>query len=412
MSTSEFTPEHFNELAEDPYYRFMYNSKKVGYAIISDINNEVTQFTLGAGTTPVMRPLNNIRSEKKYGKTIYRATTPNNTSMTGKRFMPISFEQDGTKYNAKIVCFSPTDKKDFVGSDTEIKLRTKKTNPKMVDRIKGGAYMTIKADDVTIRADQSRPKSQNQVMGRSARDEYEQYQDMYEDALTAPANAHLKKASEAELRHRFYSQKRPEWLHAYSFTLTPLALNPQVSQNLGSAPKWANTAMMIPERAARWFTLNHPQTTVKIKPTFEMIKDFEIIRKIKYELLLIKGNRRLRFLQCILPFARFPLYNKSSDIAGATFLAAALMNQKTPSQISSLALTAAQTTTAAPKAKKRKRGDDSQQAGPSTDALAIAVASSRVQPPRQARLKPQTTFMQNVASKLLPSQNLGFGKSA
>ena len=34
MSTSEFTPEQFTELAEDPYYRFMHNSKKVGYAVI------------------------------------------------------------------------------------------------------------------------------------------------------------------------------------------------------------------------------------------------------------------------------------------------------------------------------------------------------------------------------------------
>ena len=411
MSTSEFTPEHFTELAEDPYYRFMHNSKKVGYAVISDIDNEVTQFALGGATTPIVRPLCNVKTEKKYGKTIYRATTPNNTHMTGKRFMPISFEQDKVAYTAKIVCFSPTDKKDFVGSEKEIQLRKKKTNEKIVDRVKGGAFMSLKAEDVAIRVDQSRFRSQNQVMGRSARDEYEQFQDMYEEELTAPANAKLKQAAEAELRHRFYSQRRPEWLHAYSFSLTPLALNPQVSQNLGSAPKWANSAMMIPERTAKWFTLNHPGTLVKIKPTFQMIKDFEVIRKINYELLLVKGSKRLRFLQAILPFARFPLYPKASDMAGATFLAAALMNQKTPSKTSKLSIESGQASRAKAVTGKRKR-EDASRAGPSNEGLAQETLSRRMLPPRQARAKPQTTFLQNLAGKILPSQQTSFDKSA
>lgn len=411
MSTSEFTHEHFNELAEDPYYRFMHNSKKVGYAVISDIDNEVTQFALGAKTTPIVRPMCNIRTEKKYGKTIYRAITPNNTSMTGKRFMPICFEKDGVNYTAKIVCFSPTNKKDFVGSEKEVQLRKKKTNEKIVDRVKGGAFMTLKAEDVAIRVDQSRPKSQNQVMGRSARDEYEQFQDMYDEELTAPANAKLKQAAEAELRHRFYSQRRPEWLHAYSFSLTPLALNPQVSQNLGSAPKWANSAMMIPERTAKWFTLNHPGTIVKIKPTFQMIKDFEVIRKINYELLLVKGAKRLRFLQTILPFARFPLYPKASDMAGATFIAAALMNQKVPSKISKLSIESGQASSSRNASGKRKR-EDGAQAGPSNEGLAQEASSRRVLPPRQTRVKSQTTFLQNLASKTVPSQQASFDKSA
>ena len=223
--------------------------------------------------------------------------------------------------------------------------------------------MSLKAEDVAIRVDQSRFRKK-QIMGRSARDEYEQFQDMYEEELTAPANAKLKQAAEAELRHRFYSQRRPEWLHAYSFSLTPLALNPQVPQNLGSAPKWANSAMMIPERTAKWFILNHPGTLVKIKPTFQMIKDFEVIRKINYELLLVKGSKRLRFLQAILPFARFPLYPKASDMAGATFLAAALMNQKTPSKTSKLYIENGQASRSKVVTGKRKREETSRD-GPS-----------------------------------------------
>ena len=341
MSSTVFNHEHFNELSEDPYYRFIQSSKKVGYAIISESDNEnaeITQFSLNNITKNAIRPLCNITKLNKFGTDYYQARTPNNTLMSGKRFVPISFEKDNSIYNAKIVCFSPTKKKDFVGSTEEIQIRKDKPNSKICDRIKGGAFLEVNPEDTIARSDQNRSKSQNQVMGKSACDEFTEYQDMYEDRLTADANKFLIDAAEAPLRNLFYGQKRPEWLHAYAHSLTPLSLDPQISENLGAAPKWSNTAMMISERAARWFAQNHPDSSVKIKPSFHMIKDFEIVRKIKYELSISKGSARLRFLQTIMPFARYPLYNKATDIAGITFIASALIEMRRPSHISSLVI--------------------------------------------------------------------------
>jgi hypothetical protein len=73
-----------------------------------------------------------------------------------------------------------------------------------------------------------------------------------------------------------------------------------------------------------------------MKPTFRMIRDFDIIKKINYDLSITKGSRRLKFLQTILPFAKYPLYNKASDIAGITFIASSLMEARAPSHISKL----------------------------------------------------------------------------
>ena len=352
MSNIVFNHEHFNKLSEDPYYRFLKNSPKVGYAIISDQtpnqdagqdtgqDSEVTQFSLNKPTNSSIRPLCNVEKVSKFGTAYYKAKTPNGTLMSGKRFISISFEQGKDIYNAKIVCFSPIQKRDFIGSNEEIKIRKKKSNSKICDREKGGQYLEINTSEIAIRTDTSRPKTQNQVMGKSACDEYSEYQDMYEDELTADANKLITESAEAPLNNLFYSQKRPEWLHAYSYSLTPLKYDPQIAENLGAGPKWANTAMMIPEKAARWFEMNHADSKVEIKPNFKMIRDFDVIRKINYELLVTKGPRRLKILQTILPFARFPLYNKASDIAGITFMASSLIEMRRPSHISKLKIAA------------------------------------------------------------------------
>jgi large subunit ribosomal protein L28 len=366
MSNIVFNHEHFNELSEDPYYRFLKNSPKVGYAIISnqDIgqdtgqDSEVTQFSLNKPTNSSIRPLCNVEKASKFGTTYYKAKTPNGTLMSGKRFISISFEQGKDIYNAKIVCFSPIQKKDFIGSNKEIKIRNKKSNSKICDREKGGQYLEINTSDIAIRTDTSRPKTQNQVMGKSACDEYSEYQDMYEDELTTDANKQITESVEAPFNNLFYSQKRPEWLHAYSYSLTPLKYDPQIAENLGAGPKWANTAMMIPERAARWFATNHSDSKVKIKPNFKMIRDFDVIRKINYELLVTKGTRRLKILQTILPFARFPLYNKASDIAGITFLASSLMEMRRPSHISKLKIAASSTSSSSSSSSSSSKQDD------------------------------------------------------
>ena len=75
MSSTVFNHEHFNELSEDPYYRFIQSSKKVGYAIISENDNEnaeITQFSLNNITKNAIRPLCNITKLNKFGTDIIK----------------------------------------------------------------------------------------------------------------------------------------------------------------------------------------------------------------------------------------------------------------------------------------------------------------------------------------------------
>lgn len=291
-----FNAHDYEKLSENENYRYLNNGKKVGHAVI--LKNEqgekiAYQYAIPSeenGAAPKVRPLENIEEITRFGKTVYRATSPGRTPLYAKRYVHATVSDDKQDLNIDIGYFSESEKDDkepfWGGSDKEItifnnslKKKQKKELKKELDEIKpafkGGKEVVVEPESVMIRdADKRRKPDQNTVMGESAKDAYETFMDAMTEELSPEAKYIFKRAVDAPLKDAFKSNYRPEWLHAEGFSLTPMSMNPQRKDNLGAAPKWSNqmgslyTEMMILERIAKWFALNRSETFVSIKPFF------------------------------------------------------------------------------------------------------------------------------------------------
>ncbi len=348
-----FSSKDFDHLTSNEYMRFLPNSKKIAHAVIVKQNNnrEVAyQYALPSGgkDAPEIRPLINIEKINVFGMERYRASTPDqHTIMYAKRFIDAELKKDETKpdetIKLQIACFSPSKKEPFWGGKDKptaifsdnLKQSTQKELEKELKEIgvksKGGAELIV--DPVSVKerdAIKVRNPTQNVVMGESAKEAYENFLETMKAELHPDLKKVLKRSVEAKIKSAFYSNHRPEWLHAEGYGLTPLTKDPQQVSNLGAAPKWTNTEMMVLERIAKWFALNRPQSFITIKPYFEMLLDSELIKEIQFEVSIKENNRLIKFYQHINPFKEYPLFRKASDIAQGTAITYNLLNDIAP----------------------------------------------------------------------------------
>jgi S1-C subfamily serine protease len=337
----EFTGQDYANLCENEHQRYLPNSRsgKVGHAVIVEKEGEKVAYQYDvpqdeSGTAPTVRPLIHIEEIERFGKARYRATTPEHgTTMYAKRDLHAFVTEGDNEKEMDFAYFSPSEKDDkepFWGGGNNVPLfrddLTEEQKQELKDEMeevgvktKGGEELVIDSESVRMRdANPTRKPDQNTVMGESARDAYEAFMESMTEELSPKAKEVLKRAVDAPLRNAFYSNYRPEWLHAEGFSLTPMSKNPQRKDNLGAAPKWANTEMMVLERLAKWFALNIPGAYVSIKPHFEMLLDSELIKNIKFEVTVKEKNRFIRFLQDIDPIIKYPLFRKPSDLAQST----------------------------------------------------------------------------------------------
>ena len=187
---------------------------------------------------------------------------------------------------------------------------------------KGGTETRVHPESVRWReAHTTRKPDQNTVMGESAQKAYENFLSAMTDELSEEMRVVLKRAVDAPLKDAFKSNYRPEWLHAEGWSLTHREKDPQRKDNLGAAPKWANTEMMVLERIAKWFALNCPESyEIKIKSHFEMLMDSELIERIKFQVSVQEKDRFIKFLQDLNPFKKHQIFRKPSDLAQATLI--------------------------------------------------------------------------------------------
>jgi len=346
----EFAAQDYDHLTENEHLRFLNNSKKIGHAVfVKDAKGDeyATQYAIpqdGKEDVPVVRPLVNIESIYRYGKRVYRALTPGGTRMYATRSLDAEFK-DGTTSDAatqimRIGYFSPSakePKEPFWGTTKPTPLfkeNLSKSAKKELDEELKEIGVHTKSGEMVVHGPsvrerdrvKTRKPDQNTVMGKeSAKNTYAHFLESMTSELHPDFKKRLKRAIEAPLRELFKSNYRPEWLHGKGFGLTPISSNPQVASNLGAAPKWANTEMMVLERIAKWFALNRPASFIKIKPLFEMLLDSELIKSIKFEVSIQEKERFIKFLQQIDPFLEYPLFRHGSDIAQGTALTYALL---------------------------------------------------------------------------------------
>lgn len=348
-----FTAHDFSFLAENEHFRYAPNSQKVGHAVITKEDNKTValQYDLPQGNNeepPTVRPLINIEAIQPYrGMHRFRAQTPDgHTPMYGKRSIYGKVGEEGDEDPMQIVCFSPSPeegKQPFYGSIKETPLFSNKLSKSAKKELekdlaeieqvsKGGAELTVDHASVPQRdLIKTRIPDQNTVMGESARDAYEHFFDKMSDELHPDMKARLKRAFEADLKDNFFKNSyRPEWLHLYGWSLMPMDKDPQKKENLGAAPKWANTQMMILERTIKWFALNAPESLLTIQPKFEMLLDSELVKHIDFSVRVKIKERYVELMQKIDPFLAYPLFAKASDLAQGVAITYNILNQVDP----------------------------------------------------------------------------------
>lgn len=356
-------------MLKDPYHRFEPNSKRVGHAILVRDNS-----TMKAWQYPLPKDLSqeevqtcrleNFQAIKRYGLTRFKAFDENGKVFYAKRFAHAHVTaEDDDEQSIDVALFSEgeEEKEPFWGSSTQIpRFKTDFNEQEKQDVLKElaeiplivkcGDELTIEGDSVKHRNENpKRNPDQNTVMGESARDHFENTHSMMHDVLSRELSNLMVQCYTAWLGHK----RRPEWLHGYGYGLTPLSQNPQTKDNLGAAPAWVNTMMMVLERVAKQFAMlndSDDKYQIKIHPLFIMFLDTEIIDRLLFHVEIetrfdeVKKDelrdeigklcKKIRFFQNIDPFSKYPIFSKATDLAQLAFIANNILNNQQPEQVS------------------------------------------------------------------------------
>lgn len=343
-----FTQQHYLFLCENENSRYIANNRLgfVGHAVIFTEKNgekKALQFQFPESNSkdaPRVVQLSSIEQIERWGQKVYRAKTLDGVTVYARRMINAKINLGKQEEDAEVAYFSPNDERTpepFFGGGRSLPLFKPKSEEIKQDldaelaeikhRQKGGKEVTVDPESVRFRDEnKTRNPDQNTVMGESALKAYEAFFDQWNDEFDKDIRDWFERSIKAPLGASFNSNHRPEWLHAEGFSLTHADQNPQRKSNLGAAPKWANTEMMVLERVAKWFALNRSAvTTIKFKPIFDMLKDSELIEHINFSISLEETNngvkRLVKFMQDYDIFQKFPMFRKPSDLAQTTGIA-------------------------------------------------------------------------------------------
>lgn len=359
-----FSTIDFSFLARNDLGRYNARSAHIGHAAIyhlADGSKTAHQFTLPGSepNEPKLQQLTDFKQLEHNGLIYFQATNmANGKSFTAKRYEKAVLKtKTGIDQEIDIAYFS-----EDVDSEDEETLKFKNSSNQKIARFKPGQEpntthkKTKKGRDLRVDRNsilkrmEDEDRNQNKVMdteafkslrpqkrkynGHSACDAYELYFKKFEPILSEKMIELLKRSFGVETTTSLGYQNRTEWLHAEGYALSPDSEDPQVPENLGAAPAWANTEMTILESMAKWFELNvNSSDEVSINALFTMLDEFDLIDNIDFKVNIAFQERILQFRQEIDPFKEFPLYRKGTDAAQATGIAHAILHNIAPSQI-------------------------------------------------------------------------------
>lgn len=344
-------------LSQNEFFRFAPNPEKVAHAVIR-ASKKAGKVTLTAtqykapiqkdsdrtidvpsemAAPPLIRPLIDIQKIDRFGQTRFRAKTPDTgTQMFATRSERL--EIDGEE--ATLAFFSPLPPKSkgnepFWGSEKKLEFFKDTVSPAakkaclssgecstLDDSVHKMQETEVDYPSVHARDGEKRSISQNQVMGnQSARDAVEAFHHEHEDVMHPDLAKVMQSSHEAPLRDAWNSQKRPEWLHISAHSLMPESEDPQMPENLGAAPKWTNSRMMVPERTVKWYAFNRPDSEAKLEGDFTMLHGTDIAADIQFDVTLTEGDKTIKMQQHLNPWAPYPIYSTGSDIAQSVLVA-------------------------------------------------------------------------------------------
>jgi hypothetical protein len=358
----------YEELMYDPYYRTMKNSSKISHALVLQLPTGARAYqfdppapsTTDAGVASAAAPrsasyLSEFRPITEIYKVSgsdddprYGARTPGGTELIARRSLNMLIDTPETgAVVGRLDCFSPRPNDSFLywgGKIPNSIVRSLEENEQeeVVDdlkeagvSVKGGVPLDVDHPSVVWRKSiKTRNPTQNAVMKESAVDAYQSVLEQFGDILSEDVKKIMEEAVKAPLNNPFHSNKRPEWLHLYGFGLTPQEYDPQVVDNLGAAPKWCNTEMMIVEHIAQWLAQvcakdGREDVIVKVLPLFEMMFGTHIVKHIDFRLKMMLDGRSIEFIQSINPFQSV-IFRKKSDVAQGAVVVSDLISGTFP----------------------------------------------------------------------------------
>jgi DNA polymerase-3 subunit epsilon len=349
-----YTLEDFSKLSDNEFGRYAFSSryKKIGHVVIEKDEEGLwvaKQYPLPKPSlpnlegTPEVCQLVNICKITSGPETWYEAEGEG-----GQLFVSTRVHQ---RLKKRLDGFDEEESSDvaYFSEAEDSKLHRPAVTPKdpklIFDEITGGSVTikpgkNIKLDvpSLVYRENNShRGLTQNNIMGRSAKDEYANYFEKYKDQHLVHAHGLFTKSIQADLYKHAESQDRPEWLHKDAFGLTHQNTNPQVAENLGAAPKWVNTDMMVLERTAKALAAEFEnKADVHINSEFQMLHDSQIIGKSDYKVNVNMNGVDTRLRQEIYPLQEKPNPHRPSDLAQIVGIMHAELKGTEPSSVQAI----------------------------------------------------------------------------
>lgn len=371
-ASSSFTPiqisrSDYEELMYDPYYRTMKNASKISHALILELPTgtrayqfdpplpESTQTGAVASSSKSSSYLSDFRPIQEIYRVggsqhdpRYGARTPGGTELVARRSLNMMIDTPETgEVLGRLDCFSPKPNESFLYwggklPHSIVRDLDDEERDEVVDdlkeagvSVKGGVSLDVDHPSVVWRKSiKTRNPTQNAVMKESAVEAYQSVLEQFGDILSEDVKKIMEEAVKAPLNNPFHSNKRPEWLHLYGFGLTPQKYDPQVVDNLGAAPKWCNTEMMIVEHIAQWLAQfcekeGRKDVAIEVLPLFEMMFGTHVVKHIDFRLKMMLDGRSIEFVQSINPFQSV-IFRKKSDVAQGAVVVSDLISGTFP----------------------------------------------------------------------------------
>jgi len=346
----------FSKLFINKHFRYHPNGEKIGCALIT-INQKgkkiAHQWDIPQGKDdPQIRRLTNIETIHPSGMTNYqaRADSPTRSPMYATRFIDLEHTHDKKTEKMQLAFFE--NDQPLSQSSKEIPIfRPKLTseeeqiiNKKLGKNtlLKGNCELTVDPESVIKREKMARKPDQYKVMGKTTAEDafrllYEMKNMLSDEMLILMKTAFPEELEKIDFNEKNKKQKykkgeinyQAEWGHAEAAGLTPLTINPQRQNNLGAMFRCNNTQMMVLEDLAKWIALNRPNSWVRIKPLFEMVRESHIVKKINYEVNINDNNQQVKISQQIDVF-KYQAISRPSDLAQSTCIVNHLLNQEAP----------------------------------------------------------------------------------
>ena len=344
------TRNHVDALSQDPYGRFFSHRHVASAFVFNGIDGKLHawQWDISHGKNVRFHTLDSISTVEQQDSTKYYGTCDGDTFFAN-RYTTIRIRLNNDEVReGKIIYFAkaPTEingeiRKPFWGDNTPLQRFV--SSDVTVSEYSKSQQVELDLKSIEYReANPKRRPDQNGVMGQSATEALEDFFTENQELLTPELQNKMLQSIHADLKNRKQRPTRDEWLHGIAHSLAPVdftkktatkesdVFEPQSSENLGAAPAYTNTQMMVLERLAKWFKVIFEESSVSINFVFDMLGSSDIINHILYSVIVELDDGKIELEHAIDPFVKSQIYWDRSDAAQTVAVALALLKNISP----------------------------------------------------------------------------------